>query len=141
MAKCCKSTAVWSRNINSHLKYINKNRAYNSFWSHFYASIRQMRQINSALLGRVMAASLVARGGADVKLIADGDNTLLRYTAKAETGGKIAQLGSRLIISVAWKLSGVFENFKKICAVRCLKIAVTHCQIVSLRNDAALSYK
>ena len=56
-----------------------------------------------------------AKGGADVELIADGDFTLLRYTAKAETGGKIAQLGSRLIISVARKLSkAFFENFKKI---------------------------
>jgi carbon monoxide dehydrogenase subunit G len=56
-----------------------------------------------------------AKGGADVELIADGDNTLLRYTAKAETGGKIAQLGSRLITSTARKLSkAFFENFEKI---------------------------
>ena len=56
-----------------------------------------------------------AKGGADVALIADGDNTLLRYTAKAETGGKIAQLGSRLITSTARKLSkAFFENFEKI---------------------------
>ena len=56
-----------------------------------------------------------AKGGADVELIADGDSTLLRYTAKAETGGKIAQLGSRLITSTARKLSkAFFENFEKI---------------------------
>ena len=56
-----------------------------------------------------------AKGGADVELIADGNNTLLRYTAKAETGGKIAQLGSRLITSTARKLSkAFFENFEKI---------------------------
>ena len=56
-----------------------------------------------------------AKGGADVELINDGDNTLLRYTAKAETGGKIAQLGSRLITSTARKLSkAFFENFEKI---------------------------
>ena len=53
-----------------------------------------------------------AKGGADVELIADGDTTLLRYTAKAEIGGKIAQLGSRLITSTARKLSkAFFENF------------------------------
>ena len=34
-----------------------------------------------------------AKGGADVELIEDGDQTILRYTAKAETGGKLAQLG------------------------------------------------
>ena len=56
-----------------------------------------------------------AKGGADVELIADGDTTLLRYKAKAETGGKIAQLGSRLITSTARKLSkAFFENFEKI---------------------------
>ncbi len=56
-----------------------------------------------------------ARGGADVQLINQGDNTLLRYTAKAETGGKIAQLGARLIESTAKKLSkSFFANFEKI---------------------------
>ena len=49
-----------------------------------------------------------AKGGADVELIEDGDQTILRYTAKAETGGKIAQLGGRLILSTAKKLSKQF---------------------------------
>ncbi|MGO4916136.1 CoxG family protein [Pseudogemmobacter sp. W21_MBD1_M6] len=49
-----------------------------------------------------------AKGGADVVLDADGDTTILRYTAKAEIGGKIAQLGSRLMTSTAKKLSGQF---------------------------------
>ncbi|MCT8160853.1 CoxG family protein [Pseudoruegeria sp. SHC-113] len=53
-----------------------------------------------------------AKGGADVVLEEDGDGTLLRYTAKADVGGKIAQLGSRLIQSTAKKLSGkFFESF------------------------------
>ena len=56
-----------------------------------------------------------AKGGADVELIADGDFTLLRDTAKAETSGINAQLGSRLIASTASKLSmAFFENFEKI---------------------------
>ncbi len=39
-----------------------------------------------------------AKGGADVTLTADGpDATVLKYAAKADVGGKIAQLGSRLI--------------------------------------------
>ena len=38
-----------------------------------------------------------AKGGADVELIDHGDKTILRYSAKAETGGKIAQLGARLM--------------------------------------------
>jgi carbon monoxide dehydrogenase subunit G len=43
-----------------------------------------------------------AKGGADVTLAADGaDATLLKYAAKADVGGKIAQLGSRLIESTS----------------------------------------
>lgn len=49
-----------------------------------------------------------AKGGADVKLKEDGDGTILSYTAKADVGGKIAQLGSRLIQSTSKKLAGEF---------------------------------
>jgi len=56
-----------------------------------------------------------AKGGADVKLTADGDATLLTYEAKADVGGKIAQLGGRLIESTSKKLAGqFFEKFGKI---------------------------
>ena len=56
-----------------------------------------------------------AKGGADVELNTDGDNTILKYVAKAETGGKIAQLGGRLINSTARKLSKMFfTKFEKI---------------------------
>jgi carbon monoxide dehydrogenase subunit G len=49
-----------------------------------------------------------AKGGADVTLTEDGDTTILHYEAKAEIGGKIAQLGSRLIQSTAKKLAAKF---------------------------------
>ncbi|KIC40982.1 carbon monoxide dehydrogenase [Ruegeria sp. ANG-S4] len=49
-----------------------------------------------------------AKGGADVTLTEDGDETVLSYTAKVDIGGKIAQLGSRLIAGTAKKLSGKF---------------------------------
>jgi carbon monoxide dehydrogenase subunit G len=49
-----------------------------------------------------------AKGGADVTLIEQGDGTLLKYTAKAEIGGKLAQLGSRLIVGTAKKLASKF---------------------------------
>ena len=55
-----------------------------------------------------------AKGGADVELIEDSDQTILKYVAKSEVKGKIAQLGSRLILSTAKKLSKTFfENFKE----------------------------
>ncbi|KQZ79091.1 carbon monoxide dehydrogenase [Mesorhizobium sp. Root157] len=50
-----------------------------------------------------------AKGGADVTLTPDGpDTTILTYAAKADVGGKIAQLGSRLITSTSKKLAGQF---------------------------------
>ena len=49
-----------------------------------------------------------AKGGAEVTLEEAGSQTILRYTAKAQIGGKIAQLGSRLIMGTAKKLAGSF---------------------------------
>ena len=50
-----------------------------------------------------------AKGGADVTLLAEGPTTtVLKYSAKADVGGKIAQLGSRLITSTSKKLAGEF---------------------------------
>ena len=50
-----------------------------------------------------------AKGGADVVLTEDGpDATILKYATKADVGGKIAQLGSRLISSTSKKLAGEF---------------------------------
>lgn len=42
-----------------------------------------------------------AKGGANVSLTPDGDGTLLEYEVDAKIGGKLAQLGSRIINSFA----------------------------------------
>jgi carbon monoxide dehydrogenase subunit G len=49
-----------------------------------------------------------ASGGANVRLAPDGDGTLLTYAADAKVGGKLAQLGGRLIDSTAKKLADQF---------------------------------
>ena len=55
-----------------------------------------------------------AKGGADVTLKEDGDGTILTFTAKAVVGGKMAQLGSRLIQSTSKKLAAqFFADFNK----------------------------
>jgi carbon monoxide dehydrogenase subunit G len=51
-----------------------------------------------------------AKGGADVRLQEDGEATVLTYTAKADVGGKLAQLGSRLIDGTAKKMADEFFN-------------------------------
>jgi carbon monoxide dehydrogenase subunit G len=49
-----------------------------------------------------------AKGGAFVRLIDEGAETLLTYDVKAQVGGKIAQLGARLIDSTAKQMAGAF---------------------------------
>ncbi len=54
-----------------------------------------------------------AKGGADVTLSEDGTGTVLRYEAKADIGGKLAQLGNRVVQSTAKKLAAqFFDNLK-----------------------------
>ncbi|MGX0976777.1 carbon monoxide dehydrogenase subunit G [Roseovarius sp. MBR-51] len=58
-----------------------------------------------------------AKGGADVTLTEEEGVTTLRYTARADIGGKLAQLGSRLIQSTAKKLAAqFFANFQEVVA-------------------------
>ena len=56
-----------------------------------------------------------AKGGADVHLAEDNGETVLTYTARAQIGGKLAQLGSRLIDSTAKMMADQF--FAKFSAV------------------------
>ena len=49
-----------------------------------------------------------AKGGAQVALSTEGKGTRLRYSAKASIGGKLAQVGSRLIDGVAAKMADDF---------------------------------
>ncbi|MFP6748886.1 MAG: carbon monoxide dehydrogenase subunit G [Alphaproteobacteria bacterium] len=58
-----------------------------------------------------------AKGGAKIRLEEDGDGTLLHYVVEANVGGKLAQIGSRLIDGTARKLSAeFFETFAKLAA-------------------------
>jgi uncharacterized protein len=60
------------------------------------------------------------KGSASVSLAADGPNqTVLSYTAKAQVGGKIAQIGSRLVDMAAQKMAGeFFNNFTQALAAK-----------------------
>jgi len=55
-----------------------------------------------------------AKGGATVKLAPKNGGTLLSYTVEAQVGGKIAQIGQRLINGAAKKLADDF--FQKFAA-------------------------
>jgi carbon monoxide dehydrogenase subunit G len=48
------------------------------------------------------------KGSAKVRLEPDGDETTLRYDVKANVGGKLAQIGSRLVDAAARKIANDF---------------------------------
>jgi carbon monoxide dehydrogenase subunit G len=55
-----------------------------------------------------------AKGQANVVLVPEGSATRLQYTAKAAVGGKLAQVGSRLIDGVAKMIAdSFFKEFNK----------------------------
>src|SRR5579872_729321 len=49
-----------------------------------------------------------AKGGAKVTLEEEGGETVLRYGVQAQVGGKLAQIGSRLIDATARKMADQF---------------------------------
>ncbi|MFT6104849.1 MAG: carbon monoxide dehydrogenase subunit G [Paracoccaceae bacterium] len=55
-----------------------------------------------------------AKGGAEVRMTASETGTLLSYDVEAKVGGKLAQLGSRLIDGFAKKMADqFFERFQE----------------------------
>src|SRR5207244_4261968 len=55
-----------------------------------------------------------AKGGAQVRLSSQNEHTLLAYDVKASVGGKLAQIGSRLVDAAAKKVADdFFRNFKQ----------------------------
>ena len=55
-----------------------------------------------------------AKGGAQVKLLPESRQTRLMYDVKANVGGKLAQIGSRLVDAAAKKVADeFFANFNK----------------------------
>jgi uncharacterized protein len=56
-----------------------------------------------------------AKGSAAVSLVEDGGETVLRYGAQGQVGGKLAQIGSRLIDATARKMADEF--FSRFVAV------------------------
>ncbi|MDB5523708.1 MAG: Carbon monoxide dehydrogenase subunit [Rhizobium sp.] len=60
-----------------------------------------------------------AKGSTDVLLREEGGETVVTYTVKAQIGGKLAMLGSRLIDSSSKRLAGqFFQKLNKIVTKR-----------------------
>ncbi|HTJ65651.1 MAG TPA: SRPBCC domain-containing protein [Alphaproteobacteria bacterium] len=57
-------------------------------------------------------AAGMAKGGATVRLVTEGAETVLRYEAHAQVAGKLAQIGARLVDMTAKKMADdFFTNF------------------------------
>jgi len=69
-----------------------------------------------------------AKGSADVTLAPEGGGTRLAYKVKANVGGKLAQIGSRLVDAAANKVAGdFFEAFnEKVAALHGGTAAAAH---------------
>ena len=80
-------------------------------------TLSQMDEPNSLTLtgeGKGGAAGF-AKGGADVSLAPEGEGTRIAYDVTANVGGKLAQLGSRIIDGFARKLADqFFERFQAV---------------------------
>jgi carbon monoxide dehydrogenase subunit G len=63
-----------------------------------------------------------AKGDAEVVLTPDGSGTVLTYTAKASVGGKLAQIGQRLIDGAAKQIADDF--FKRFAAALNIPVLV-----------------
>ena len=74
------------------------------------------------------------KGSADVALTAQGDQTLLKYNARATVGGKMAQIGSRLIDATAAKIT---EDFFKAFEAHLQASAPASANDVAAAPDAA----
>ncbi|WP_159998260.1 carbon monoxide dehydrogenase subunit G [Roseomonas sp. 18066] len=80
-----------------------------------------------------------AKGGADVALEEDGPSaTILKYQVKAQVGGKMAQLGARLIDSTAKQMADqFFDRFAATVAVPVAAAPVAAAPIAAAGSDLA----
>ena len=82
------------------------------------SDIRPPESYSIAFEGQGGAAGF-AKGGAQVRLSPQGDATRLAYDVKASVGGKLAQIGSRLVDAAARKVADdFFRNFNQKVAER-----------------------
>ena len=76
------------------------------------------------------------KGGASVRLAPEGSGTRLSYSAKATVGGKLAQIGSRLIDGVAKKMSDDFfvkfnQTLSPVQATAAMPSATSHSAVTA----------
>lgn len=68
-----------------------------------------------------------AEGAANVRLVQNGDETILSYAIQGDAGGKIAQIGTRILGSTARKIADrFFTNIGKTAAAQAAEKTSMH---------------
>jgi carbon monoxide dehydrogenase subunit G len=80
-----------------------------------------------------------ANGGAQVSLVPEGAGTRLTYVAKAQVGGKLAQVGSRLIDGVAKKMADEFFQRFNTCIAGPEPVRATEGVVASMSSPNSYS--
>lgn len=76
-----------------------------------FSDVNPPNSYNLSFEGQGGAAGF-GKGSASVRLVPDGTGTLLEYSANASVGGKLAQIGSRMIDVASRKIADeFFTNF------------------------------
>jgi carbon monoxide dehydrogenase subunit G len=81
------------------------------------------------------------KGSADVRLAGEGPHTRLHYQATAQVGGKLAQIGSRLIEAAAAKISDDFFRAFKAKLTELHPLTVSHLGEEAPTDEDALVFK
>jgi len=80
------------------------------------------------------------KGSASVELVEDGEATVLKYVATAQVGGKLAQIGQRLIDTTAKKLADeFFSSFTQHVGQAAIAAAVPSTPAVTLAAPPEVS--
>ena len=80
-----------------------------------------------------------AKGNAEVRLLAENGSTVLTYTARATVGGKLAQIGQRLIDGAARQIADdFFGRFAAVITTASSAAPAADADTATLASDAAL---
>ena len=110
LKKCIPGCQTFEKESNNSLSAsaINQIGPMNATFSGIITLSNIKKNESYTLSGQGQSSVGFANGQANVKLTEENDTTILSYEVNIDVGGKIAQIGSRLIDGVAKKMSNYF---------------------------------
>ena len=110
LKQCIPGCEIFHKNNNTHFRVTATNQIgpMNATFSGDVTLSNIKKNESYTLSGEGQSAVGFANGTAEIKLLEENGITTLSYEVDVNVGGKIAQLGSRLINGVAKKMSDYF---------------------------------